>query len=220
MDPYLEDSRYWPTFHQQFISALGDALQPALSDKYRLRTGTRTYHTDQVLFTSIIKEEHKEPFLEIRLKSSSDKLVTLVELVSPTNRTQAEGRKRYELRRKDARAEGAHLVELELVLQGQTVLDADLTNVADRQYICCVTRAGRPVKHEIYGTVISKRLPRVRLPLIADERDLVLDVQALVNRVYDRCFEGNVDYSKDPGVPLSVEDHKWLEQVLTSENLR
>jgi hypothetical protein len=220
MDPYLEDARRWPTFQTQFISALGDALQPAISDKYRLRIAHRHYEIEQVLFTSIQKEEHQESFLEIRLKSSGDKLVTLIEMVSPVNRTHPEGRKRFEQRRDEARMEGAHLVELDLVLQGASCLEADLSTLADAQYVCCVTRAARPVKHELYGTALNKRLPRIRLPMLPDERDLVLDVQALVNRVYDRCFEGLIDYQHDPHVPLSDADRKWLDQLLRSEKLR
>lgn len=220
MDPYLEDARRWPTFQTQFISALGDALQPAISDKYRLRLGHRHYEIEQVLFTSIQKEEHQEPFLEIRLKSSGDKLVTLIEMISPINRTHPEGRKRYEMRREEARLEGAHLVELDLVLQGQTCLEADLHTLTESQYVCCVTRAVRPIKHELYGTLITKRLPRIRLPMAGEDRDLVLDVQALVNRVYDRCFEGMIDYQQDPHVPLSDGDRHWLDQLLRSEKLR
>lgn len=220
MDPYLEDAKYWPTFQAQFISALGDALQPNLSDKYRLRQGTRHYEIEQVLFTSIQKEEHQEPFLEIRQKSSFDKLVTLIELVSPVNRTHPEGRKRYDVRRQEARREGAHLVELELALQGTTCLEAELTHLTEQQYVCCVTRAARPIKHELYGTLLSKRLPRIRLPLLPDERDLVLDVQALVNRVYDRCFDGKINYQHDPHVPLSDDDRRWLDQMLRDEKKR
>lgn len=220
MDPYLEDLRHWPIFHHQFITALSDALQPALSDKYRLRIGTRVYHTDQVLFTSIVKEEQREPFLEIRQKSSADRLVTLIEMVSPANRLHTEGRRRYALRRQEARSEGAHLVELEVVLQGQSVLDTDLSALTERSYVCCVTRSSRPIKHDSYGAALAKRLPRIRLPLLADERDLVLDVQALVNRVYDRCFEGKIDYNKDPHVPLSEEERAWLDQLLRGEKLR
>ncbi len=220
MDPYLEDAKRWPTFHQQFISALSDALQPALSDKYRLRLGNRHYEIEQVLFTSILKEQMQEPFLEIRQKSSSDKLVTLIELISPTNRTHPEGKLRYELRRTEARNEGAHFVELDLVLQGQTCLEAELTSLTESQYVCCVTRAARPIKHELYGTLLTKRLPRIRLPMIADERDLVLDVQALVNRVFDRCFDGQIDYNVDPHVPLSDADRHWMDQLLRNEKLR
>jgi hypothetical protein len=220
MDPYLEDLRYWPTFQQQFVSALSDALQPALSDKYRLRVGTRVYYTQQVLFTSIVREEQREPFLEVRQRTGADRLVTLIEMASPANRLHFEGRRRFELRRQEARTEGAHLVELELVLQGQTVLDADLSALAERAYVCCVTRSGRPIKQEPHGIALSKRLPRIRLPLLADERDLVLDVQALVNRVYDRCFESKIDYHKDPSVPLSDEDRTWLDQLLRAEKLR
>src|SRR5262245_16876429 len=168
MDPYLEDLRHWPIFHQQFISALGDALQPALSDKYRIRIASRTYMTEQVLFTSILREEQREPFLEIRQKSSGDRLVTLLEMVSPANRIHHEGRRHYQVRRQEAKAEGSHVVELELVLQGQTVLDADLSGLSESQYVCVVTRATRPIKQEPYGTVMSKRLPRIRLPMLAD----------------------------------------------------
>lgn len=220
MDPYLEDIKRWPTFHQQFISALGDALQPALSDKYRLRLGHRHYELEQVLFTSILKEQQQESFVEIRQKSSSDKLVTLIEMISPANRTHPEGRRRYEQRRQEARADGAHLVELDLVLQGQTCLEADLSALAEQQYVCCVTRSARPIKHELYGSLLTKRLPRIRLPMLADERDLVLDVQALVNRVYDRCFDGQIDYQIDPQVPLSDADRQWMDQLLRSEKLR
>jgi hypothetical protein len=83
-----------------------------------------------------------------------------------------------------------------------------------------VTRSSRPIKHDSYGAALAKRLPRIRLPLLADERDLVLDVQALVNRVYDRCFEGKVDYGKDPHVPLTDEERSWLDQLLRSEKMR
>jgi hypothetical protein len=220
MDPYLEDAKRWPTFHGQFISALGDALQPALNEKYRLRIGHRHYEIEQVLFTSIQKEEHQEPFLEIRQKGSGDKLVTLIELISPVNRTHPVGRKRYEARREEARQDGAHLVELDLVLQGTTCLEADLSTLSESQYVCSVTRHVRPVKHELYGNLISKRLPRVRLPMMSEDRDLVLDVQALINRVYDRCFEGMIDYQYDPHVPLNDADRYWLDQLLRSEKLR
>lgn len=220
MDPYLEDARRWPLFHQQFITALSDALQPALSDKYRLRLGNRHYQIEQVLFTSILKEDQQEPFLEIRQRSSGDKLVTLIELISPTNRTHPEGRRRYDMRRTEARIEGAHFVELDLVLQGHTCLEADLSTLTESQYVCCVTRAVRPIKHELYGTLLTKRLPRIRLPMLPDERDLVLDVQALVNRVFDRCFDGQIDYQTDPSVPLSDEDRRWMDQLLRHEKLR
>ena len=124
------------------------------------------------------------------------------------------------MRRTEARNEGAHFVELDLVLQGQTCLEADLTSLTESQYVCCVTRAARPIKHELYGTLLTKRLPRIRLPMIADERDLVLDVQALVNRVFDRCFDGQIDYNVDPHVPLSDADRHWMDQLLRNEKLR
>jgi hypothetical protein len=219
MDPYLEAPAHWPTFHHQMIVGLAEALQPSLGDRYRLRFGTRTYTVEQVLFTSILKEEHKESFIELRHRST-DKLLTLVEVVSPANRTTTAGRKAYASRRDDARQQGAHLVEVDLVLDGPTCLEADLSSVADRQYVVAVLRVGRPSRQELAGTTLQKRLPRVRVPLAGDDRDVMLDLQAVFTRCYDRFFAGRIDYKKDPPVRLADDDHEWAVQVLKDQGLR
>ena len=69
--PALEATTLWPLFQHGMIMSLGEVLQPSLGDRYRLRTGTRTYVNEQVLFTSIVREEHKEEFLEIRQRSDA-----------------------------------------------------------------------------------------------------------------------------------------------------
>src|SRR5205085_8201727 len=76
MDPYLEDEKLWPVFHHQFVACLHQLLLPGLVDRYRARTGQRHYVTEQALFTSIIRDEHHEEFIEIRQRQDG-KLVTL-----------------------------------------------------------------------------------------------------------------------------------------------
>ena len=138
MDPYLEDETLWPVFHHQMVSCLYQILLPGLVDRYRAKVGQRHYTTEQALFTSIIREEHHEDFIEIRQRSDG-KLVTLLDIASPTNRTSAAGRQAYLDTRRDGRAAGANLVEIDLVLQGQPMLDYSRENLPDWDYAVTVT---------------------------------------------------------------------------------
>ena len=66
MDPYLEHPKLWPAFQHQVLACLYQILLPGLVDRYRARVGTRTYVSEMPLFTSIIREEYAEEFIEVR----------------------------------------------------------------------------------------------------------------------------------------------------------
>src|SRR5215510_11859884 len=100
MDPYLEDEKLWPEFQHHLVMGLYQTLLPGLVDRYRARVGQRHYVTEQALFTSVIREEHHEDFVEIRQRTDG-KLVTVLDIVSPANRTSTCGRQAYLDTRKD-----------------------------------------------------------------------------------------------------------------------
>lgn len=213
MDPYLEAPAHWPLFQQGFIVGLTEVLQPSLGERYRLRSGVRAYVNEQVLFTSIIREEHKEEYIEVRQRSS-DRLISVIDIVSPTNRTTTKGREEYKRRRDEVRKLGANLIELDLVLQGTTCLDISSEGLPEFDYAVSVCRARQQDRYEIYTTTLQKRLPRIRLPLSADDRDLIVDLQAIFARCHDRFFTGKIDYQKDPPVLLKEADAKWLRSTV------
>ena len=110
--------------------------------------------------------------------------MTLVDVVSPANKTTAAGREAYlEKRRESTAAPSANLVEIDLVLQGQPTLDYSRDGLPDWDYAVTVTRSTQPERYEIYTATLQKRLPRFRLPLAADDRDTVLDLHAAFTRV-------------------------------------
>src|SRR5690349_23117090 len=76
MDPYLEDESLWPSFHHQLVACLYQTLLPGLVDRYRARVVQRHYVIEQVLFTSVTREEHREDYVEIRQRSDN-RLITL-----------------------------------------------------------------------------------------------------------------------------------------------
>ncbi len=220
MDPFLEDEALWPVFHHQLVMCLYQILLPGLVDRYRARVCQRHYVTEQALFTSVVREEHHEDYIEIRQRSDG-KLVTLLDIVSPANRTSNSGRQAYLDTRRDARAAAANLVEVDLVLQGQPTLDYSREGLPDWDYAVTVTRATQAERHEIYSATLQKRLPRFRLPLSPDDRDTVLDLHATFTRCYDQAgFASQVDYQRDPPVRLKDPDRQWLNDLLRQQKLR
>src|SRR5262249_21818466 len=140
MDPFLEDEKLWPVFQHHLVMCLYQILLPGLVDRYRARVGQRQYVTEQALFTSVIREEHQEEFIEVRQRSDG-KLVTLVDVVSPTNKLVPSARQAYLSKRNEAKAHGASLVEIDLVLQGQPTLEYSRDGLPDWDYAVTVTRS-------------------------------------------------------------------------------
>ncbi len=214
MDPYLEDESLWPAFHHQLVMCLYQILLPNLVDRYRARVGQRTYTTEQALFTSVVREEHHEDYIEIRLRNDG-RLVTLLEVVSPANKTTRAGREAYLAKRQEGRAANASLVELDLVLQGQPMLDYSRDGLPDWDYAVTVTRATHPDRYEIYTTTLQKRLPSFKLPLAVDDRETIVNLQTAFTRCYDQGgFEPKLDYTQEPPAGVKVEDRRWLREVL------
>jgi hypothetical protein len=220
MDPFLEDEKLWPTFQRQLVHTLYQMLLPGLMDRYRARVHQRHYVTEQALFTSVVREEHHEHFIEIRQRSDG-RLITLVDPVSPANRTRSEGRQAYMTKRAEARTCGSSLVEIDLVLQGQPMLDFSREGLPHWDYAVTVTRAAKPEPPEVYPATLDKRLPRFRLPLAADDRDTVVDLQAAFSRAYEQGnFAASIDYGQEPATSLVNEQRQWLDQRLREQKAR
>jgi hypothetical protein len=217
MDPYLEDEALWPEFHRTLVAVLDEILRPGFAaGRYRVAVAGRHYQTASPGGT----QDRNEDYLEIR-SNQDGRLVTLVDVVSPSNKTGDVGRRAYLTRRGEAKAAGANVVEIDLVLRGQPTLEYSREGLPDWDYAVTVTRASHTEKHEIYSATLQKRLPRFRLPLAADDRDTVLDLQASFLRCYERgSFGGRIDYGRDPSVPLDDEDRRWLDALLTQQGLR
>lgn len=220
MDPYLEEEKLWPEFQHHLVLCLYQILLPGLVDRYRARVSQRQYVTEQALFTSIIREDHSEDFIEIRQRGDG-KLITLVDVVSPTNRTSIAGRDAYMETRKKARGGGANLVEIDLVLQGQPMLDYSRENLPEWDFAVTVTRTAQPERHEIYTATLQKRLPRFRLPLAGDDRDTVLDLHTAFSRCYDQAgFGPRIDYKRDPATKLSDAHRTFVAHLLKESKHR
>ncbi len=222
MDPYLENAKLWPAFQHQLLACLYQILLPGLVDRYRARVGTRSYVSEMPLFTSVIREQYAEEFIEIRNRSDG-RLVTLIEVVSPANKTTPAGRQAYLDARQAAIHQRAGIVEIDLIMQGKATLTYSRDGLPDYDQAVTVTRAHAPDRYEIYTATLQKRLPKFKMPLAADDRDALLDLQAAFTRAYDLgSFVNQIDYTKPPppDVPLTDEYKAWTEELLKQVKLR
>jgi hypothetical protein len=207
MDPYLETPDLWPVFERTFIACLHEALQSGLGDRYQARIQERPFSG---------QGEHRAERLEI-VRHGDEQLVTLLEVVSLSNKTTAAGREAYLCIRQQARIAKANFVEIDLVLQGEPLLEFSREGLPAWDYAVTVARASQPERFEIYTATLQKRLPRFRVPLSGTDRDTVLDLQALFGRCYDQAdFGSRIDYGRPPAFLhdriASAAYHLWQQE--------
>jgi Protein of unknown function (DUF4058) len=222
MDPYLEEPQHWATFQNHFVSSLYQVLLPGLVDRYRARVGVRNYTVEFPLFTSVIREPHEEQYIEIRERTDG-RIVTLINIVSPTNKTTQVGREAYLATRKLIESQRASAVEIDLITHGLPMLDLSRDSLPEHDYTVIVNRSMAPSKYEIYAVTVQKRLPKFKLPLALDDRDAMLDLQDVFRRAYDTAnFAKTVDYRKElPGeVKLSDVNLAWVDLTLKQSKYR
>ena len=113
-------------------------------------------------------------FVEIRDRQGRD-LVTVIELLSPTNKRPGPDREQYLAKRRQLLASGVHLVEIDL-LRGHPRLPLDDLPPCD--YYVMVSRAEERPQAGLWPLGLRDPLPPIPVPLRAADPDASLDLQA------------------------------------------
>jgi hypothetical protein len=167
-------------------------------------------------------EPETQGFLEIIETRPERRVITVVEVVSPSNKYAGRGRELYRQKQGDLADAGISLVEIDLLRAGPHVLQVPLAQYPPQYrtpYKVCVHR-GWKAKAEIYPVPLRERLPAIRVPLRQTDADIPLDLQALVEHVYRHGRYDDIDYTVPPVPPLSPEDEAWADQLLRAAGRR
>jgi hypothetical protein len=169
----------------------------------------------------VFMDDEVERWIEIR--DDVGRLITVIELLSPSNKLEGRERDRYDAKRRFFLGGGANLVEIDLVRQGKSIF-ADRIREMMRQavacYCVCVFRAAQPHGREIYPVRLRERLPAIRIPLRSTDTDVVLDLQPLIDKCHERGRYHRLDYRRDLGPPLGADDAQWMNERLRQHGLR
>jgi hypothetical protein len=169
-------------------------------------------------------EEVTQGFIEIRDASSGHRVVTVIEVLSPTNKVPGPGQEKYLQKRQELRDGGVSLVEIDLVRMGKRPLPVGLGNLPlsfRTTYQVWVRRGWELLKVEIYRVPLRERLPVIRIPLRQTDADVPLDLQALIEECYrNGGYEADIDYQTNPYPPLDASDARWANALLRKAGLR
>ncbi len=165
-----------------------------------------------------------ETFLEIVDRESGNRVVTVIEFLSPSNKSPGPNREQYLRKQREVCSSNANFVEIDLNRFGTHTLAFPLEHLKPpgrSAYMACVRRADRRGKAEVYPMALWERLPVVKVPLRPWDKDVLLDVQSLIEQCYrNGAYEGTLNYALDPDPPLTGADEKWTLEWLTTKGLR
>ena len=133
----------------------------------------------------------RQRYVEIRDRRNRS-LVTVIEFLSPSNKRSGPDREQYLTKRGGILASRAHLVEIDL-LRCQTALPTESPR-PDCTYSVLVSRRERRPSADFWSIGLRDRLPSIPVPLRPGQPDATLDLQAVLDRVYD---EGGFAYLID-----------------------
>ncbi|HSU66127.1 MAG TPA: DUF4058 family protein [Tepidisphaeraceae bacterium] len=154
----------------------------------------------------------KESYVEIRDRQNRE-IITVIELISPSNKRVGVDRSAYLAKRQDFLGSTAHFVEIDL-LRGGPRLPVD--GLPPTDYYALISRRPARPQVELYPVRLRDRLPPIPIPLREPDPDAVLDLQGVLDRVYDAAGYEDYMYSRPPEPALSEPDAVWAKQFLPS----
>ena len=88
-------------------------------------------------------------------------------------------------------------------------------------YRILVCRGNRRFLADLYAFNLQHTIPKFPLPLKSGDTEPVVDLQTLLNSVYDVAGDDmRIDYTREPVPLLSDADATWADELLRSQGLR
>jgi hypothetical protein len=167
--------------------------------------------------SAFIEEEHREAFVEVLENAAGEKLVTAIEILSPSNKRAGTGREVYLRKRQSLMLEGVNFIEIDLLRGGKKMPMRD--DYPPSPYTLLVARAKQMRRCLVWPAYFRIPLPPIPVPLLPPDADLTLHVQPLLDDVYRRSrYDHSIDYSKPLSPPLDEVDAAWLRQRLAERH--
>lgn len=169
-------------------------------------------------------EPATQTFIEIIDVGSGKRVVTVIEVLSLSNKLPGEGRDLYLKKRDELKQGGVSLVEIDLLRAGKRLTPVPSHLIPDSHrtpYQVCVRRGWQIATVELYRVPLRERLPAIRIPLRETDADVPLDLQALIDQCYrNGGYDDDLDYRSPLEPPLEADDAAWADALLRSQGRR
>jgi hypothetical protein len=207
MNPYLEHPHVWHDFHQTYIVKLRNTIVAELPPSYFVLIRLRAVesHLPKPM-------RRKLGYLEVQ-DCKTEKVVTVIELLSPSEKADGEDRENYLARRRELLNSGVNLVELDFLRGGSRLQSEHCPPCA---YYAMVNRSSTRPTADLWPIQLRDRLPHIPVPLRPGDGESVVDLQTVLHEVYDGAGYAIRIYTHDPEPKLAPADAKWAKELLAA----
>jgi hypothetical protein len=157
----------------------------------------------------VASEPAIERFIQI-VETGSERIVTVIELLSPSNKG-GEGLADFRPKREELLSSGVNVVEIDLSRKGdwrRLLRPQVCPRKLESLYRVVIRHAREPEAAYVFPIALPQSLPSVPIPLRKEDAGVSLDLQPLVDSVYENGrYHQRFDYTKPPPAPaLSADD--------------
>lgn len=153
---------------------------------------------------------------EIRiLNQANQKLVAVIELLSPVNKRPGDKRQEYLAKRQRYLESHVHLVEIDLLRRWPRMPLAEEPPACD--YLILVSNAYEWPVASVWALTVRNPLPVIEIPLLRGDPPVDLDLGDALRTAYARArYDLRINYQQPPKPPLAPEDAEWVRQIVST----
>ena len=152
----------------------------------------------------------RESFIEIR-DTENEYLVTVLELLSPSNKQAGYDRDAYVAKRRQYLLSDVNFIEIDLLRGGPRM---PIEELSPCDYYVLVKRASERTRAGVWPIRLRDGLPPIPVPLRSPDPDARLDLQSVLHTVYDRAGYRHRIYRGTPKPKLVADDAQWADAIL------
>jgi hypothetical protein len=161
-----------------------------------------------------MEEAVDENYLEVR-EVKTGKLITVIEVLSPVNKSHPEGREEYIEKRNHILGTRTNLVEIDLLRNGAPMMVFGVNAIT--HYRILVSPGWRRPHAQLYAFNVRDPIPSFPLPLLPKDEQPLVPLNDILHKLYRRArFDLRLDYTTPPTPRLAPDDAKWAAQILAN----
>jgi hypothetical protein len=169
-----------------------------------------------------VQFQKRRRWVEILDTSDGNRVVTAIEILSPGNKASGKLNRSYREKLQTYLEAGTNVVEIDLLRSSRKRLAIPATEIPDSRradYYVCICRAKDPSLWIVYPLPLRDPLPIVPIPCRDRDKDVPLELQPIIDRIYLEGAHDDLDYSQPPEPPLSNADSEWAAGLIANRHL-
>jgi hypothetical protein len=139
--------------------------------------------------------------------SNSQDVVTVIEVLSPSNKAAGADRDKYLEKRGEVLTSRTNFIELDLLRGGKRMPIRTLPEGCD--YYALVSRWWERPNMGLWPVAVRDPLPTIPIPLRRGEAEPLIDLKPVLDLTYDGAGYARRIYRTPPEPPLSATDAEW-----------